>query len=68
MDGGGGQGKIIVVFLLPSEILIILGVLLVKSAIALPLHFKVHVGTDWYFIKLFTFFNLFPKEISTSVK
>lgn len=68
MDGGDGQGKTIVVFLLPSEIVIILEVLPVRSAVALPLHFKVHMGNDWYFIKLFTFFNLFPKEISTSVK
>lgn len=57
-----------VVFSLPSEILIILEVLPVRSAVALPLHFKVHMGNDWYFIKLFSIFYLLPKEISTSVK
>lgn len=67
-EWGGGQGKTIVVFSLPSEIFIILEVLPVRPAVALPLHFKVHMGNDWYFIKLFSFFNLLPKEISTSVK
>lgn len=50
------------------EILMILEVLPVRSAIALPLRFKIHKGNDCYFIKLFSFFNLFPKERSTRVK
>lgn len=57
-----------VTFLLPSEILITLEVLSVRSAIALPSHFKVHMGNDWYFTYLLSFFNLFPKEISNSVR
>lgn len=60
--------KTIVIFLLPSEILITLEVLSVRSAIALPSDFKGHVRNDGYFTHPFSFFNLFPKEISNSVR
>ena len=57
-----------VIFLLPSEILITLEVLSVRSAIALPSQYKVPVGNDWYFTHPFFLFSLFPKEISNSVR
>lgn len=56
------------ILLLPSEILITLEVLSGRSAIAPLSHFKVHMGNDWYFTHPFSFFNLFPKEISSSVR
>lgn len=52
-----------VIFLLLSEMLITLEGLSVRSAIALPSHFKIHVGTDCYFIRSFWgFLTCFPRK------
>lgn len=60
-------------FLLPSEILITLEVLSVRSAIALPslCHHILRSTWEmifWYFTHPFSFFNLLPKEINNGVR
>lgn len=50
--------------LLPSEILITLKVLSVRSAIALPLHFKVPLGNDIlvFYSPIFIFLTCSPRK------
>ena len=62
-----GGHKTTVILLLSSEILITLEVL---SDLQLLCHHILRSvwGNDWHFTHLFSFFNLFPKEISSSMR
>lgn len=56
-----------VLFLLPSEFLIMLEVWAVRSAISLPSHLKFRMGNYRYFTHPFSSLNFISKELSSSV-